>query len=301
MSALAPTLEAFFTERLVRQRQASPHAVAAYRDTLRLLVEFSARRGRTAPSKLGFEDLDATVISAFLDHLEHDRHNTARTRNARLAGIRSLFRYAAFRHPEHAALIERVLAIPQKRHDKGLVAFLTHDELDALVGAPDRSTWEGRRDVALLLLTAQTGLRVSEVTALDCKDISLGAGPHVRCHGKGRKERVTPLLSETVAVLRVWVAERRGRPDEPLFPTRTGRRLTRDAVKRRVAKHASAAALTCPSLRAKRVSPHVLRHSCVISPGPHPLRHEGDVGVRLWVRRRHSWRVPAFGLVGCPG
>ena len=270
MSALAPTLQAFFTERLVRQRRASPHTIAAYRDTFRLLLGFVSECHARPPSRLGFEDLDATVITAFLDHLEDDRHNSARTRNARLAAIRSLFRYAALRHPEHADLIGRVLAVPQKRQDKALVSFLTHDEIDALLEAPDRSTWEGRRDRALMLVAAQAGLRVSELADLDCADVALGAGAHIRCHGKGRKERVTPLTTQTVAVLRVWMAERQGLPEDPLFPTRTGRRLTRDAIKHRVAQHAAVAATTCPSLRAKRVSPHVLRHSCAMS-----LLHSG--------------------------
>lgn len=265
MSALAPTLQAFFTERLTRQLHASPNTVAGYRDTFRLLLGFVSRRTATAPSALRFEDLDVDTITAFLDHLEVDRHNSARTRNTRLAAVRSLFAYASLRHPEHAELIARVLAIPQKRHDKAVIAFLGHDEVDALLGAPDRSSWIGRRDHALLLVAVQTGLRVSELIGLDCGDISLGSGPHVRCRGKGRRERVTPLLAHTVAVLRVWIAERQGRSDEPLFPTRTGRRLTRDAVKARVAKHVSVAATTASTLHTKRVSPHVLRHSCAMS------------------------------------
>lgn len=280
MSALAPTLQAFFTERLVRQRRASPHTIAAYRDTFRLLLGFVSEHHGRPPSRLDFEHLDATVITAFLDHLETDRGNSARTRNARLAAIRSLFRFAALRHPEHADLIGQVLAVPQKRHDNGLVPFLTHDEVDALLQAPDRSSWEGRRDRALLLVAAQAGLRVSELADLNCADVALGVGAYIRCRGKGRKERVTPLTRQTVAVLRVWIAERQGLPDDPLFPTRTGRRLTRDAIKHRVAQHAAVAATTCPSLQAKRVSPHVLRHSCAMA-----LLHSGiDVTViALWL------------------
>lgn len=280
MSILAPTLQAFFTDRLIRQRQASANTVAAYRDTFRLLLGFVHRRSGKAPSALDFEDLDASVITAFLDHLETDRHNVARTRNARLAAVRSLFRYAALHHPEHAGLIERVLAIPQKRHDKALVAFLTPAEIDALVDAPDRSSWEGRRDHALLLVDIQTGLRVTELIGLNCGEVALGVGAHVRCRGKGRKERITPLTAQGVAVLRVWLVERRGLPDEPLFPTRTGRRLSRDAVKRRVAKHVATAAAACPTLQAKRVTPHVLRHSCAMA-----LLHAGvDTSViALWL------------------
>ena len=230
MSALAPTLQSFFTERLTRQRQASPQTVASYRDTLRLLLSFVERETGKAPSALDIEDLNARVISAFLDYLEAERDNTPRTRNARLGAIRSLFRYAALRHPEHAELIAQVLAIPQKRFAKATVSFLTTAELQALLAAPDLTTWEGRRDRALILLGAQTGLRVSEITGLNRGDVCLGAGAHVRCEGKGRKQRAVPLTGPVQAVLREWTRERGGRAEDPLFPTRTGRRLSRDAV-----------------------------------------------------------------------
>jgi site-specific recombinase XerD len=183
MSALAPTLQAFFTERLAGQRQASPHTIAAYRDTLRLLLRFAAEQTAKQPSALDIDDLDAPLIGAFLDHLEHERHNSVRTRNTRLAAIRSLFRYAALKHPEHAATIQRVLAIPPKRFQRALVTFLTEPEVNALLAAPDRGTWTGRRDHAMLLLAIQTGLRASEVIALDCGDVHLGVGAHVRCLG----------------------------------------------------------------------------------------------------------------------
>ena len=205
VSALAPTLQAFFTERLGRQRQASPQTVAAYRDAFRLLVGFAGRQTGNAPSILDFEDLDAKVIGAFLDHLEKERGNTARTRNARLGAIRSLFRFAALRHPEHAELIQQVLAIPQKRFVKKAVSFLTAKELEALVAAPDTTTWEGRRDRTLIVLGAQTGLRVSELLGLNRDDVALGVGAHVRCVGKGRKERAVPLTGPTQAVLREWL------------------------------------------------------------------------------------------------
>jgi site-specific recombinase XerD len=265
MSAVAPTMQAFFTERLARQRQASSRTIATYRDALRLLLTFVQQRHGIAPSRLDWDDLDASVIAAFLDHLEHERHNSPRTRNARLTAIRSLFTYAALRHPEHAATIQRVLAIPPKRFDKGTVAFLTATEVDALLAAPDRTTWEGRRDHALLLLTVQTGLRVSEVTGLNCGDVTLDTGANVRCNGKGRKQRAVPLTETTAAVLKVWLRERGGRPDDPLFPVRTGRRLSRDAVERRVTKHAATAAEDCPTLQTKRLSPHVLRHTSAMS------------------------------------
>lgn len=213
-------MQGFFTERLLGQRRASPNTVASYRDAFRLLVAFVQQRTGKAPSDLALEDLDATLIGAFLDHLECERHNSIRTRNNRLAAVRSLFAYAALCHPEHAGLIQRVLAIPAKRVDRQLVSFLTADEVDALQSAPDRDTWAGRRDHALLLCAVQTGLRVSELTSLTCADVDLGSGAHLRCHGKGRKERITPLTGEATGVLRVWLAERRGEPSEPLFPSR---------------------------------------------------------------------------------
>lgn len=265
MSALAPTMQGFFTERMLTQRRASPNTVASYRDTFRLLLAFAQRRTGKAPSKLQMEDLDAVLIGAFLDHLEGERHNSVRTRNTRLAAVHSLFTYAALRHPEHAALIQRVLAIPAKRTDRALVSFLTHDEVDALLAAPDRDTWLGRRDHALLLVAVQTGLRVSELTSLNCADVDLGTGAHLRCHGKGRKERITPLTIQACGVLRVWLTERRGEPSDPLFPSRRHGSLSRDAVALLVDKHARAATQGCPSLGGKTVSPHVLRHTCAMS------------------------------------
>jgi site-specific recombinase XerD len=264
MTALATTLQAFFTDRLIRQRQASPHTLAAYRDTLRLLLVFASARQKMAPSKLDIDDLDAPLIGAFLDHLEHQRENGVRTRNARLAAIRSLFRYAALRHPEQAAVIERVLAIPPKRFDRRLVTFLTEAELDALLAAPARSTWTGRRDHALLGLAAQTGLRASELIGLRRADVHLGAGAHVSCLGKGRKQRITPLTSGIAAAMRVWLAERAGQTAEPVFPTQTGKVLSRDALEHRLAKYVEIAAHTCPSGGQKTVTMHVLRHTAAM-------------------------------------
>lgn len=264
MSTLVSTLQAFFTDRLLRQRQASPHTVAAYRDTLRLLLVFAAKQRGAEPSKLDLHDIDAPLVGAFLDHLEHQRANAVRTRNARLAAIRSLFRYAALRHPEHAAVIQRVLAIPPKRFERSLVTFLTEAEIDALLAAPDRATWTGRRDHALLALVAEAGLRASELIGLRCADVHLGVGAHVSCLGKGRKQRITPLLAGTIAVLRVWLAERAGQPAEPLFPTRTGGILSRDALEHRLTKYAASAARACPSLRQKKITPHVLRHTAAM-------------------------------------
>ena len=264
MTVLAPTLQAFFTERLIRQRQASPHTLAAYRDTLRLLLVFASARKDVEPSKLDIDDLDAPLIGAFLDHLEKQRENSARTRNARLAAVRSLFRYAALRHPEHAAIIERVLAIPRKRFDRRLITFLIEPELDTLFRAPDRSTWTGRRDHTLLTLAAQTGLRASELIGLRLSDVHLGTGAHVSCMGKGRKLRITPITSGMVALLRVWLAERAGQPTEPLFVTRSGTSLSRDAVEHRLAKYVQIATRACPSLGQKTISMHVLRHSAAM-------------------------------------
>lgn len=264
MSALAPTLQAFFTDRLLRQRQASPQTVSAYRDSLKLLVDFASRQVHKQPSLLDIADLDANVIAGFLDHLEHRRGNSVRTRNARLAAVHSLFRYAALHHPEHAAVIQRVLAIPPKRFDRALISFLTRTEVDALLASPDRTTWTGRRDSALLLLAVQTGLRVSELTGLSCGDVHLGSGPHVSCHGKGRKDRITPLTTGTVLELRAWLKERAGAAADPLFPTHKGGVLSRDAVERRLTKYVGLAGRICPTLQSKRVSAHVLRHTAAM-------------------------------------
>jgi site-specific recombinase XerD len=264
MTLLAPRLEAFFVDRLLRQRQVSAHTVAAYRDSFRLLLRFAQARLGKAPSQLGLGDLDAALIGAFLDHLETDRHNTVRTRNARHAALRAFFRYAALDEPAHAALLQRVLAMPAKRGDRPLVRFLSRPEVEALLAAPDPRTWLGRRDHALLLLAVETGLRVSELTGLRGADVVLGPGAHVRCRGKGRKDRCTPLSRPAVRVLQAWQRERQGALDEALFPTRRGRALSRDAVERLVHKHAAAASRQCPSLQGKRVSPHVLRHTTAI-------------------------------------
>jgi integrase/recombinase XerD len=280
MSALAPTLQAFFTDRLIRERHASPHTIAAYRDTIKLLLGFAAKRLRRQPCQLEIGDLDAPLIAAFLDHLEHERGNSVRTRNARLATIHSLFRYAALRHPEHLQDIERVLAIPAKRSDRALVTFLNEHEIDALLAAPDRTTWTGRRDHALLLLAIQTGLRASELTGLNCGDLHLSSGAHVSCRGKGRKQRITPLTQVTVAVLRVWLSERKGQADQPLFPTSRGRRLSRDGLERRLTKHVTSAAQTRPSLHEKNITPHTLRHTAAMQ-----LLHAGvdTTVIALWL------------------
>jgi site-specific recombinase XerD len=261
MSALAPTLQAFFTERLIAQRDASPRTVAAYRDTLRLLLRFASEQTGKQPCQLEIADLDAPLIGAFLNHLEHDRGNSARTRNARLAAIHSFSRFASFRHPEHAQTIARVIEIPPKRHKRQLICYLEEQEVKALLKAPDRSSWLGRRDHALLLLAIQTGVRVSELCALRVRDVSLSTGAHARVTGKGRKERCAMLTAETVAVLREWCRERKGEGDDPLFPTRRGGPLSPKAIAWLLDKHTAKAARRCPSLTSKRVTPHVLRHT----------------------------------------
>jgi integrase/recombinase XerD len=280
MSPLAPALQSFFTDRLIRQRHVSSHTIAAYRDSLRLLLGFASAQTGVAPSALDLADLDAPLIGGFLDHLETERCNTVRTRNARLAAIHSLFRFAALDHPEHADSIARVLAIPPKRFDRALITYLTEPEVDALLTACDQSTWTGRRDHALLLLAVQTGLRISELTRLTRRDLHLGPGAHVACHGKGRKDRITPLTTNTVAVLRQWLSELAGDTDAPLFPTRSGAPLSRDAIEHRIAHYTGKAANDCPSLQTKTITAHVLRHTTAMR-----LLHAGiDTSViALWL------------------
>lgn len=280
MTALAPTLQKFFTNRLPLQRGASPNTIAAYRDAFRLLLDHVHKTAGITPAQLDLGDLDADTITAFLTHLERDRANSVTTRNARLAAIHSFYAFAAFEHPEHAALIQRVLAIPAKRHDKAIVTWLTDTELHALVTTPDTTTWLGRRDHTLLVTAAQTGLRVSELTALTLDRMSLAAGAHVTCLGKGRKHRATPLTSTTVKTLQPWLDERGGSPADPVFPTRQGRPLSTDAVAKLLHKHVHAAAADCSSLTTKNVTPHTLRHTAAMR-----LLHAGvDIAtIALWL------------------
>jgi site-specific recombinase XerD len=280
MSALAPTLQAFFTERLTRQRNASPHTIAGYRDTWRMLLSFAAARTGIAPSLLDLDNVDAPLVAAFLDHLENDRGNSVRTRNTRLAAIHSLFRYAALVHPEHAQSISRVLAIPPKRFDRALICYLTEPEVAALLATCDQTTWTGRRDHAMLLVAVQTGLRISELIGLTRADVHLGTGAHVACHGKGRKNRITPLTTDTRTVLRDWLGDHVNGPTAPLFPSRHGRPLSRDAIERRIAHYAALAAPGCPSLHDKTITAHVLRHTTAMR-----LLHAGvDTSViALWL------------------
>ncbi len=257
----APLLEGFFTQRLMRQRRASAHTIGSYRDTFRLLLQFVQQRLRKAPSALMLDDIDALLVVAFLDDLEAKRGITARTRNLRLTAIHSFFRYVAFEAPAHAAQTQRVLAIPAKRFTRRLVPFLSRSEVDALLAAPDLRTWSGRRDHAMILLAVQTGLRLSELTGLVPDDLQLGAGAHVRVIGKGRKERCTPLSKSTRALLAAWTREPPKVVGQPVFPNAQGGRLSAHGVQYLLAKHVATAATACPSLKRKRVSPHILRHT----------------------------------------
>lgn len=254
-------LQYFFSDRLMAQRKVSPHTIASYRDTFRLLLQFARKRLHKAPSQLVMKDLNASFIGAFLDDLEKRRHNGARSRNLRLTAVRSFFRYAALEAPVHVGIIQRVLAIPNQRQPRALVAFLTRPEIDALLAAPNRQTWLGRRNHAFLLTAVQTGLRLSEMTALRHQDVWLGNGPHVRCCGKGRKERCTPLTKSTVAVLKAWIREQGREDGKTLFPSVRGGALSAAGVQHMLARHVAEARKTCPTLQNKRVSPHVLRHS----------------------------------------
>jgi len=281
MTALAPVLQGFFTDRLITQRNARPQTIAAYRDTFRLLLRFAHERTVKQPFQLDIDDLDAPLIGAFLNHLEQARDNSPRTRNARLGAIHSFYRFAALEHPEHAHTIARVMAIPTKRYESSIVSYLDIDEIKALLAAPNPGTWLGRRDHALLVVMIQTGVRVSELTGLRVGDVHLGTGAHIRVTGKGRKQRATTLTGETVNVVRAWLNERRGQPDEPLFPTRQGRPLSRYTVGVVVSKHAATAtAAGCSSLKTKQITPHTLRHTNAML-----LRSKGvDIAtIALWL------------------
>ncbi len=257
-------LQLFFTKRLMAQRRASPHTIASYRDTFRLLLQFAEKELRKRPSEITFEDLSPTFVGAFLDDLEHHRRNGVRSRNVRMTAIRSFFRYAALDVPQHAGSIQRVLAIPRKRQERRLVGFLTRPEIDALLSAPNRKSWLGRRDYALLIMAIQTGLRVSELTALCRQDVVLNRPPHVRCLGKGRKERCTPLAKTTVSILAEWVRELGPPSTQMFFPSVRGGRLSSDAVQYMVSKYSAVAGQKCPALKLKRVTPHVLRHTAAM-------------------------------------
>jgi site-specific recombinase XerD len=280
VSSFPILLESFFMKSLIQQQQASPHTLASYRDTFRLLLRYAQPRLRKAPSDLTLPDLDTQFLGAFLNHLESDRNNSARTRNARLAALHSFFRYVAVHAPEYGALAHSVLAMRSKRYVRRLICFLTPVEIDALLAAPDLNTWSGRRDRAVLLLAVKTGLRSAELTGLRCEDIVLGTGAHVRCLGKGRKQRSTPLRKETVAVLRCWLRERQGQPADPLFPSTRGQALGHDGLEYLLNKQLTVARRQCASLIKKHISFHSLRHSFAMT----LLRHgAGRTVIALWL------------------
>ncbi|HWQ91260.1 MAG TPA: tyrosine-type recombinase/integrase, partial [Clostridia bacterium] len=258
---LAGHLQRFFADRLLGQLAASPHTVASYRDTFRLLLKFASKHQRCQPSDLIIENLDVKLIGLFLKHLEHDRRNSVRSRNNRLSAIHAFFGYVCLNEPALARHCQRVLAMPFKKFERGPVEFLTSEEITALLNVPDTATWLGRRDQLLLQVAVQTGLRNSELTGLRRQDVQLGSGAHVRCLGKGRKARCTPLRSDVVKRLSQWFAERPTEPTAPVFPTAKGTAMSADALQRLVARHIKAASKICPSLQTKRVTPHTLRHS----------------------------------------
>jgi integrase/recombinase XerD len=279
-TVFATLLERFFIERLKQQRHASSHTIASYRDTFRLLFEFAQRILRKSPCSLDLLDLDAALIGAFLNDIEHHRSNGARTRNLRLTAIRSFCRFACLHEPAGCAHFQRILAIPRKQHVRREVNFLIRTEIDRLLEAPDRSSWIGRRDYTLLLLALQTGLRLSELTSLRQDALVLDSNPYVRCVGKGRKERCTPLTKQTVAVLRAWLREPTRKDAVVLFPSLHGARLSADSVQYLVQKYIGKIREVCPSLKHKRVSPHVLRHSAAME-----LLHAGvdSTLIALWL------------------
>lgn len=261
ITSLAPLLERFFTQRLMQQRQASPHTISSYRDTFRQFLRFAQQHLHQRPSQLNIEQIDAPLIVAFLDDLEATRGITIRSRNLRLTAIHSFFRYLAFELPEHSAQIQRVLAIPSKRFTRTLVSFLDRPEVEAMLAAPDRSTWSGQRDHAFIMTAVQTGLRLSEMTGLKQEDLILSAGAHVRVIGKGRKERCVPLAKSTRAVLKAWLREPQRSDDGVLFPSARGKRFSVHGVQYLLDKHRVAASQVCPSLKQTRVTVHRLRHT----------------------------------------
>ena len=279
-STFPALLQRFFTERLCAQMDASANTIAGYRDTFRLFLRFACEQRGKPPTRLEVEELDADLVADFLTHVETERRNGARSRNTRLAAIRSFFRFVAMNEPAHLLHCQRILAMPSKRHVRRSVTFLDREEIAALIAAPDRSTWVGRRDHAILLVALQTGLRASELINLRRQDVVLGAGAHIRCDGKGRKERCTPLRRDTARLLEAWMKDRRGGEDQPLFPTMRGDRLSRDALEHPVRRHVATASRSCPTLAGRRVSPHVLRHSTAME----LLQHGVDSSViALWL------------------
>jgi site-specific recombinase XerD len=302
-TSLAPLLQGFFTQRLMQQRQASPHTISSYRDTFRQFLKFVQQRLHKSPSRLNFEEIDAPLIIAFLDALEKHHSLSVRSRNLRLTAIHSFFRYAAFEVPAHSAQIQRVLAIPSKRFTRTMVQFLTRAEVDALLAAPDQRTWFGRRDHAFILVAVQTGLRLSEMTALTREDLILGSGAHVRIIGKGRKERCTPITRSTLAVVKVWLREPQRGGGNVLFPSAKGERLSVHGVQYLLNKHRMTASKVCPTLKHKRVTVHRLRHTAamdLLQAGVHPsvialwLGHESVETTQIYLEATLAMKEQAL-------
>lgn len=264
MTSLSPLVQAFFQDRLINQLRSSPHTIAAYRDTFKMLFEFLSLRLKKTPTQMLLEDLDSGAVGEFLLHLEHSRKNSLRSCNARLAAIRSFFKYLEYRHPDYLGQIQRVLSIGSKRCEKRIVTFLNEEEIQALLSAPDRKTWKGRRDHTLIAIAIQTGLRVSELIALTPEQAHLSNSSHIRCFGKGRKERCTPLTKQSVALLQEWIKEVREAKSNVLFPNGRGKALSRDAVEKLLKKYVKIAKKSCPSIGDKKVSPHTLRHTTAV-------------------------------------
>ena len=307
-AALPALIQRFFTDRLCVQMEASRNTVAGYRDTFRLLLRYASARRDKPPVKLTIEDIDADLVADFLAHTETARGNSARSRNTRLAAIRSFFRYVAMSDPAWLLHCQRILAMPSKRYVKRTVTFLDGEEIAALLAAPDRSTWAGRRDHALLLLAVQTGLRASELVGLRCSDVVLGSGANIRCMGKGRKERATPLRRETARLLAAWLGDDKD-ASSPLFPSIRGERLSRDALEHLVRKHCLTAARACPSIGAKRVTPHTLRHSTamdLLHHGVDPavialwLGHESVATTQIYIHADMRMKEKALARVAAP-
>ena len=273
-------LQTYFCDHLIAQRDVSPATVRSYRDTFRLFLAYVQERTRTRPTDLTLEDIDAPLVVAFLAHLEHDRGNSARSRNARLAAVHSFLSFAAMRCPTVLSSIHRVQAIPMKRFNRPLLGFLSREEVTALLDAPDRGTWSGRRDRVMLTMLYNTGARVSEVTRTRVGDLGLHASPSVHIHGKGRKDRAVPLWPSTCKLVRAWIRDAKLATNAPLFPNRHGEEMSRSGLERRLAAALTSAATSCPSLRGRRVSPHTIRHTTAM----HLLQAGVDITViALWL------------------
>lgn len=291
MNALAINLQTYFTTFAHTQRDLSANTISSYRDTWRMFLKYLTATLTVPTAELDFDAINATNVTGFLDHLEHERGNSPRTRNARLTAIRSVLGRALPDHPEHAATITQVLAIPPKRATRAVIEFLAPGEVDALLAAPDTTNWTGRRDHALLFLAVQTGLRISEICSSAIDDVHLGIGPNIACTGKGRRQRVTPLTRATVDIMTAYLAERITRPGSALFCGPHGQPLSRDALEHRLAKHLTTTTTTCPSLAGRHVTMHTLRHTAAMS----LLAAGVDVSViALWLGHADTHSTDAY-------